>query len=326
MKNRSIISAGDFIELYGKLKLNNLPNLLQKLSPRQSERVISTWNVQDKGNSNWWIVPQVRARLNELMTGDANVVYEEYLVKKYLADKQDLTLLSIGCGTGTHELRLAHSGKFGLVEGWDIAPKLIEQCKHEATTQSLTNTAFRVVDVNRSTPQQDAYDVVLFNSSLHHFSDIESMIRDKVLPALRDKGLLFVYEYIGPNRLQWTDEQLTLCDEALRLIPKAFRQYQWGAHKSRVYRPGVLRMVVNDPSEAANSRAILPILRSYLQPLEEKPVKGNILHPLLKGIAHNFLAPSSESDRILQDLFTFEDKAVTTVDDSDFMFGVYQKG
>lgn len=46
------------------------------------------------------------------------------------------------------------------------------------------------------------HDLILFDSSLHHFDNINSFLLNQIKPLLKDVGFLVVFEYCGPNRLQ----------------------------------------------------------------------------------------------------------------------------
>ena len=59
--------------------------------------------------------------------------------------------------------------------------------------------------------------------------------------------------------------------------------------------------------------------------MEEKKIGGDILHFVLKDIAHNFLSTSPEAVITLQRLFKTEDDYIASKKYSDFMFGIYQK-
>ena len=93
--------------------------------------------------------------------------------------------------------------------------------------------------------------------------------------------------------------------------------------KNTVYFPGLLRMVISDPSEAAESETILPILESNFKLLEQKNYGGNLLTFILKDIAHHFNKP--EAQPTLQKLFNLEDELLKQEQQSDFVFAVYQK-
>ena len=83
-------------------------------------------------------------------------------------------------------------------------------------------------------------------------------------------------------------------------------------------------MIVNDPSEAPHSSLIIQSVHEKYKVLEESPLGGNILMPLLKDISHKFLSDNVETLSLLKYLFEKEDEYIQTVR-SNFVFGVYAK-
>ncbi|MCB9246041.1 MAG: class I SAM-dependent methyltransferase [Flavobacteriales bacterium] len=316
-------SVGDILDLFLKLYEKGPANLISRLNPDPRSRTKAAF---DRGlvSSNWWIIPAVKERWNSKISGDPNICYEDHLLSTHFSGCKDLSLLSIGCGNGTHEIRLANSGVFSRVLGLDLAGGLIDRANERTRELGLTNCSFEVRDITK-TPPKGTYDVILFHSSLHHFEPIRDFLLSRIAPILHQGGFLVVNEYAGPNRLQWRNEQIRACNELLRAIPKAYRKTAIPFYyKSRVRRPGIYRMKLSDPSEAPDSESILPVLRELFEEVEYKPYGGNLLHLLLKDIAHNFTKSDVETRRLLEELFRAEDAFLEQFGHSDFFYGVYR--
>jgi len=235
-------------------------------------------------------------------------------------------MMSVGCGTGGRERKFASHPEFSLIRGIDIAGKLVEEAKYLAKEAGHKKIQYRKTDFRHYYPDNESYDLILFNSSLHHFKDINSLTEQKIIPLLKEDGLLVIFEYTGPDRLQWTRTQLDFANKMLRRLPPRYRLRNIGKSlKKQVYRPGLLRMILSDPSEAVDSTSIIPALHKHFKMIEEKKVGGNILHLLFKGIAHNFLDNSIETEALLKYLFRKEDEFLNVDNTSDLTFGIYQK-
>jgi hypothetical protein len=155
---------------------------------------------------------------------------------------------------------------------------------------------------------------------------MDQLMRSRVLPLLKQEGYLIIFEFVGPNRLQWTIEQLDYANRLLRKIPDKYKTRSNGTTiKKRIYRPGLLRKYLVDPSEAVESQQILPVIHRYLKPIEEKKVGWDILHLLLKDISHNFLSDNEETKSLLYYLFQQEDNYLSETGRSDGIFGIYKK-
>lgn len=320
----SLISIGDFLDVYYKVKQKGVKQLLSLFKLSNNNRVAEKWNNHQQ-SSDYWIIPQLQQHWNTLISGNSEETYEFYVTKNYLANKNNLSLLSIGCGEGLHERHFAQSGQFSKVIGVDISPKRIEKAQQLANEEKLP-IDYIAGDFHSMNLPKSSFDVILFDSSLHHFSNIDAFLQKEILPLMKDDCILVINEYCGPNRLQWTKAQLNYANELLREIPKKYKVLVDGRSiKRKVYRPGLLRMFLVDPSEAPDSANLQKALYTHFSILEEKRIGNNILHILLKGIAHHFVQTDSEKTALLSDLIAKDKEFVTKLGKSDSIFGVYQK-
>lgn len=320
-----LFTTDDILETVLKVKQRGLAYIISKVNPNPLARTRSTFDDEALTQSSWWIVPAVRARWNEKISGDPNRSYESYVVEKYLRGRTGLALLSLGSGVCSHELAFATHSEFESVRCVDIAATLLHQAAGVAQERGLTNMQFEVADIDTLVFGTDCYDAVLFHSALHHFRDVPSIL-SKIRTALRPDGLLIINDYVGPNRLQWLPAQLKESNRILRAeLPATYRR-RFGVDwlKTAVSGPGLLRMIVSDPSEAVDSEQIIPELQRHFTAMEECAVGGNLLALVLKDIAHNFLDNSSETQALLQRLFDLEDQFLQHTP-SDILFGVYRK-
>ena len=324
-KSVTYISIGDFIDLFYKIKEKGLYKLLSKFSLSKQARTVSKWNNSTE-SSDFWIIPQIRNRWNEKCTGDPNLQYEDYFVKNYLAHSKGLRMLSIGCGTGSREIKFAKYPIFDKIEGVDIAPKLIDEARYNASILNFKNIDYIFADFETYSFDFNSYDIILFHSSLHHFNNIQNLLEFKVLPLLKENGYLVIHEYVGPKRLQWTKLQLDFSNKLLKSLPLKFRRrFKPNSIKTKIYRPGLFRMLAIDPSEAVDSESIIPSIHKLFKTIEEKKIGWNITHLLFKDIAHNFLNKDKETQQLLSQIFDQEDKFLEITNSSDAIFGIYRK-
>lgn len=319
------ITTDDFTDTWSKLRQRGARFLLSKLSPKSSNRTISAFNEWDIEGSNWWMIPQVQQRWNEKITGDSQTDLADYLVQRYLQPAGSGRLLSVGSGTCTKEFSMAVKLRQWQFVCTDIAPRLMQEAKAIAATQQLHNISFHEIHAQQQAFPHSIYDVIFFHSSLHHFPRVYHFLQQKILPVLAPGGLLIVFEYTGPNRLQFPDVQIKAINKLLQTIPPAWRtRYKTKQLKNTVSGPGLIRMILADPSECVDAAAILPALHELCEVVEEKPVGDNLLMLLLKDIAHHFQQPDATQRAILQRLFNEEDQYLQQ-HKADFLFGVYRK-
>lgn len=322
---KTYVAFGDLIDLFYKVKHKGYSGLLSKFQFSNQARTVSKWN-SDTSSSDFWIIPQVRSRWNEKCTGDPNLEYEDYVIPKFFSKATGLKMLSVGCGTGSRERKFAKYSNFDRIDGIDLAENQIKEARKLASDLHLNSINYIVGDFVSHNFDPKSYDLILFNSSLHHFNDIPNLLQTKVLPLLKDEGHLILFEYVGPKRLQWTNLQLEFTNKLLRELPSKYKmRLNSKSIKRRIYRPGLLRMILIDPSEAVDSNSIIPSIHKHFKIIEEKKIGWDISHLLFKDIAHNFLDESEETHVLLSYLLEKEDEYLSMTERSDAVFGVYQK-
>jgi ubiquinone/menaquinone biosynthesis C-methylase UbiE len=320
-----LITTDDMLDIYLKARQRGHAFLLSKLRLSPRERTKSAFSASAVSSSNWWMIPAVRRRWNEKITGDPELEYEDYVIRTYLQGARDLEMLSIGSGVCSHEIKFAERGPFRKVLCVDLVPELLERAAETAGQKQLDQMDFRCADATQLEFPEGRFDLILFHSSLHHFYDVRAFVEDRVRRWLKPGGYVVINEYVGPNRLQFSREQLAAINACLELLPVSYKvRFKTKLIKRRYSGSGYWRMVIADPSECKDSERIKPVLRENFDVREEKPYGGNILMGALKDIAHHFVEPSPEADALLQILFDRED-AFLEKRESDFLFGVYRK-
>jgi len=321
----AIITFDDYIDTYSKLKQRGVRFLFSKCNLSGVSRTKSTFDRTDVQSSNWWIIPMVNERWNKKISGNKDVNFRLYLLNELLHNQSGLKLLSLGSGTCNHELELAEYPQFEQIICVDFAQSRLQEAETLAKKRNLAHVKFICSTVKNYQFPEDYFDVILFNMSLHHFRQVEQLLKYKVWSSLNRNGKLIINEYVGPNRLQFPKNQLRAINEALRFIPEEYRKrYKTNLTKNRYYGSGLIRMVLADPSECVDSESILPALHNNFKTIIEKPYGGNILVGVLKDISHHFVKLNSKKEEILKKLFLFEDEYLKN-NPSDFVFGFYEK-
>ena len=104
---------------------------------------------------------------------------------------------------------------------------------------------------------------ILFKNSRIFWAASFNLLKNDVKSLLSENGILVIYEYVGPNRLQWTTKQLKKANILLDKMPTKFKLlYDNKSIKKKVYRPGIFRMLLVDPSEAPDSKNIVSALNA----------------------------------------------------------------
>ncbi len=258
-------------------------------APRSSDRddpvaasAAAYWSARARGEREeavlWMDAPGVRAAINRRATGDPEQPVAIALAETFRS-RWPLELgLSIGCGTG--ELERAAVGELGIVRRFDavdVAPDAIGVARDRAAAAGL-GEAIRyeagdaLESLRRAVAAGRRYDLVVFHFVLHHLVALEEIL-DLARAALRrdPPGIVYVDEYVGPSRDEWSEQELAPARALFERVPAADRR------TPEVYPP----LAIEDESEMVGSSAIDRLLRERFQVVEYRPYLGNVVHPLV---------------------------------------------
>jgi SAM-dependent methyltransferase len=286
-------------------------------------RTQAAWDHTDTYPRQWTSIPVIQERLRTAITGSPATNIPAYIRERYGKEEATWRALSPGCGTGRKELAWVAAGGIKLLEGYDISKKRIAEAQRLAASAGMSASAqFTTADVRALKIASGTVDLVIFDDSLHHISQLPSFLR-KVRAWLTPGGLVVVNEFVGPSRFQWTDRQIEIANRLLESMPVRLKVRPDGTPRPPVYRPGTLAMRLYDPSEAVESASILPLLYELFEVIEEKPCGGALLHLVFKDIAHHFLHPDDEARAILDRCIETEAEEIASGRiGNDFVFAV----
>jgi len=323
----NLVNVHDASLLVEKIRQGRLRQIVSRFLIGKEKRLERSWNHVQYPLRHWWDIPEVMERWNVLISGDKNVDYVSYFLHKYFSGRDSLTALSLGCGTGHREVKLARLGMFERIDAVDISKARIEHAREKSEDQGYDNVISYVVgDVYTVPLPSSSYDLVIVEQSLHHFSPLDRIL-NRIHACLSSSGCFIFNEYVGPARFQWTDKQLEVINDLLSRFPERYRRrWKSGTVKRKVHRRGRLSMTLWDPSEAIESHRILPFIREIFDVVEIKGYGGTVLHPLFSDIAQNFLLKDGETQHLLRMCFRVEDRLLSSGElPSDFVVGICRR-
>jgi SAM-dependent methyltransferase len=285
-------------------------------SRKHLERVKHAWGagtIWAGGDIQHWLQhPAVQERINYKVSGAPGVNRFEYFLDRYLKGRMPIErALTLGSGVGELERGLAKYNFAGNHEGVDLSEDAIRAAMEKAGEAGLAHLRYRAANLNTIALEPSAYDVIFGVSSVHHVQSLEHLF-EQVRLALKPEGYFFLDEYVGPSRFQWTEQQLRLMNEQLRILPKDLRRSIGDdrKYKERIVRKSIDEILLADPSEAIRSAEILPLLPRYFDVIEVRGYGGSLLHELLYDIAGNFHKDNPGSLERLGKLFELEDDLI----------------
>lgn len=204
--------------------------------------------------------------------------------EQWLGGRRFERALSIGCGTGALERDLVRRGLVARIDAFDGSTNSLRLARELAAADGLSSRIrYFAYDFNRGVPPRGKYDAVFIHQALHHVENLEILLR-AVMMRLRSGGLLYLDEYIGPSRADWSDELIAPHRAVFDSIP---------ATERRVDRFD-LPIQPDDPSEAIRSSEILRALGIGFRIVALRPYGGNLL-----SVLYPHLSASPETMRRL---------------------------
>jgi len=222
--------------------------------------------VVEQTHVSWMGDPLIRAYINESISGSPDRWPLDWF-QSYLGGRTFARGLSIGCGSGGLERDLLSRGICREMDAFDGSAESIRLATEEAARAGLADRVhYSVGDFNEPRLPQAAYDIVFVHQAMHHVAKLEKLYRG-ILRTLKPEGLLYLDEYIGPSRHEWTDQNFALHRSIYDALPPSARTIE------------LLPMPIqtNDPSEAIRSGEIVPELSIGFDVLARRDYGGNVL-------------------------------------------------
>lgn len=182
--------------------------------------------------------------------------------------------LSIGCGGGAFERDLIRREIATSIDAFDGSIVSVETARREAAREGYAGRIrYYVADFNSLSLPASVYDLVVVHQALHHVEELESLYA-AIVAALKPDGLLYFDEYVGPSRVDWTEEMLAPQRAVYATLPR----------QARLQETLLLPIQPDDPSEGVRSSEILPLLAVGFDIVEQRGYGGNILSVLFPAI------------------------------------------
>ncbi len=226
-------------------------------------------------HSSWMEHPLVRRYILRSIVATELGLWPTEWFESWLGGRRFGRALSIGCGTGALERDLVKRGLVERIDAFDGSMNSLRIAKELAAAEGVSpRIRYYAGDFNRGVLPRSTYEVVFIHQALHHVENLEILLR-AVMMTLRRGGLLYLDEYVGPSRTDWSDELIAPHRAVFASLPEAERRLE------RFDLP----IQPDDPSEAVRSSDIPRALRIGFDPLATRPYGGNLLSVLYPNLA-----------------------------------------
>lgn len=205
--------------------------------------------------------------------------------------------ISVGCGNGAKEIRLVRVGLVHHFDLFEISEIRAENGRALAEEQGVSDKiTFHICDAFDQDLGQ--YDLVYWNNALHHMLDTNAAVRWS-RDRLKNGGSFVMDDYVGRDRLQWSEAEMDVAEKVRRLLPDRYLRDPLNLDRGLPLRPVPLLVeewIRRDPTECADSENIIPAIKSYFPEAEITCTGGVIYHLALNDVIAHF---DEEEDRPL---------------------------
>jgi SAM-dependent methyltransferase len=271
----------------------------------------------------FWQSPVARATINRRITGDPELGPETHFARRHGPSIVAPHALSLRASDAKLELALVEAGSCERLTGLDDEQSRVDFACGRVPEPLRERVRFQLGTLEQWEPPEPLGAVVC-RSFLHRREDLEAVL-DRLAALLAPGGLLFVEDFIGPARFQWTDAQLAAINRLLARLPQELLSDLTatdGRRKRSVERPDPAAWQASNPHDAVRSDEILPALDARFERVEVCPYGGAVFHQLFSRIMGNFagrpdlVAVLMEVDALLTD---------TGALPSDYVWGVWRR-
>ncbi|HVR44358.1 MAG TPA: class I SAM-dependent methyltransferase [Thermoanaerobaculia bacterium] len=229
--------------------------------------------IEAQSHVSWMETPIVRDYINESISpGDPSWPLD-WFQRAFPGLRFDRAL-SIGCGSGALERDLIRRGLCDRVDAFDGSIASLALARQLAAAEGQSERIrYFAADFNSPVFPRSRYDAVFFHQSLHHVGKIERLLH-AILRTLRPEGILYLDEYVGPSRTDWSDRRIRPQRAAYSRLAKEVRRSE----------KLPLPIQPDDPSEALRSGEIVEQLAIGFRNVEKRGYGGNLLSVLYPAI------------------------------------------
>jgi SAM-dependent methyltransferase len=273
----------------------------------------------------FWQSPVVRAAINLRVTGDATVAPETYFAQRHGPAIPAPHSLSLRASDARLEATLVQSDTCACqrITGLDGHEARAHSANAGVPEALREHIRFQQGDLLAWEPDEPL-GAVIARSVLHRQGDLDAAL-DRIGAILAPGGLIFVDEFVGPARFQWTDAQLAAVNRLLACLPEELLVdlgARDGRHKRSVGRPDAAAHAASNPDDAVCSDRIVASLDRRFERVEVSLYGGAVYHQLFTRIMGNFTS-RPELVRVLMEFDALLTDAGFVA--SDYVWGVWRR-
>ncbi|MEX0972455.1 MAG: methyltransferase domain-containing protein [Solirubrobacterales bacterium] len=271
----------------------------------------------------FWQSDIANAHIRRLISGDESVSTASHFAELLDDFHRGSAAVSLRGGDPALEVELLRSDACRTIAIVDGAAERLEYGRARVPEELRQRVVFAQANLSTYEPDEPL-GLVVAKSALHRCEDPDAIV-SRLTGWLAPGGMVYLDEFVGPDRFQWSDAQIEIVNRLLACLPEELRRdltSKDGEAKSAIGRPDEGRFRRDNPSEAVAGSRIRQALDSHLEPVEVRPYGGAVFHQLFARIMGNF-AGRPEIVRLILELDAIlTDRGVL---ESDYLWAAYRK-
>lgn len=271
----------------------------------------------------FWQSEVVEAHVHRRISGEPGLAPAAFFAGLVDEAHRGANGISLRAGDPALELALLRNRACATIAFVDPSAERLEYARARVPEDLLEKVRFEKADPVAYEPAE-APGLVVSSSALHRVEDPRALIA-RFGGWLPPGGMVYVDEFVGPDRFQWTDAQIEIVNRLLARLPQEYRvdlAADSGAVKEEIGRPNRERFARDHPHEAVAPAQIRAALDAELEPVEVRPYGGAVFHQLFARIMGNFVRRPEVVELILELDAILTDHGVVT---SDYLWAAYQR-
>lgn len=242
-----------------------------------------TYQSEEFARREWIAHPMAIARLKRIMNG--HETHAKWFIHEQLKGRRIRRGLAIGVGVAAHENQIVASGLVDSYDYYDVSQVGLDIARAGAEKLGVAHKInFVCADVNQVAFPPDTYDLITFMASLHHIYELEKTLL-ACEKALAPGGLLWAFEYVGPDRFAYPPEHYDIAKRLFRILAEDIRY----PGEPELKFPTPEDVIAVDPTEAVHSSEILPTMRRIWPDLKVYGQYGSLSFMMMWCLNHNGL-------------------------------------
>lgn len=257
----------------------------------QSRNAWDHFDLDTVRSVSWLSIESVGKQTHSFPPTGSIVSYIDQLLVEAFPSRKEMVGAAVVCGDMEAERGIFEqtpSVRFTDVAGFDLS----ETSLRRARPSTFKFHPF-LGDCNSLVLGPHQFDLIVGAHGIHHIFNIGGLFF-QINKALRPGGILFIHEWVGPEKLQIPRANALV---ARLLLCTLFTRKERTNHEGRVkgkflqYSPGFF-----DPSEACNSLEIPAQLTRYFE-VKSELAYGSLCYPMFEGLGRNF-HPNRRLDQV----------------------------